>query len=60
MKQSPGLGLLILGAVVLIEGEPPMFGWGRGVVGVQGSPSAQQPLQFGVCEDCLWVTVRLW
>lgn len=56
MRQSWGPGLLLLGAVILIEGEPPVSEWvGGGMVGVQGPPSAQQPLQLGVCEeDCLW------
>lgn len=51
MKPSWGQGLLILGAVVLVEGEPPVFEcmgvWYRGT---QRPPSAQQPLQLGVCE----------
>lgn len=62
MKQSWGLKLFILGAVVLTEGESPRFGWGVTVM-VWGLSSARQPLKLGVWEEaCLGVgvTVSLW
>lgn len=57
MKQSWGSGLLILGAVVLTEGELSVLS-GAEVVwwGFMGHPLSEQPLKRGVCEGtvCLW------
>lgn len=54
MKQSWGPGLLILGAVVLIEGEPPVLEW-VGWWGFRGHPLPSSPCSL-VCVKtaCGW------
>lgn len=62
MEQSWGPGLLILGAVVLIEGEPPgLSGWGVVRWGCRGQPLPSSPCSL-VCvrKAACGVTVRLW
>lgn len=51
MKQSWGPRLLILGMVVLVEGESPVSGWVGSGMGFTSHPLPQQPLQ--VCEGSL-------